>query len=47
MSNTINLDDNVLATTGPLSVEPADTEGHWFRYVTDADPEDTEGHLYR
>ena len=43
MNTTINLDDNVLAATGPLSVEPADTEGHVF-YVGDA--EDTEGHVF-
>ena len=44
MSSTINLDDIVLAPTSPLSVEPADTEGHRVRKVRNADAQDTEGH---
>ena len=49
MDTHINLDDSVLAPKRPLSMEPADTEGHMSAPpADDSEPaaEDAEGHVY-
>jgi hypothetical protein len=49
MNEHINLDDSVLAPKRPLSIDPADTEGHVHTPIADdsEDDDDTEGHVYR
>jgi hypothetical protein len=55
MNEHINLDDSVLAPKRPLSMEPADTEGHLMRpsdddsegHIVGPSDDDSEGHIVR